>query len=365
MPCTLSLKESSESKASVLNAATKILNKVFPELSKAFKGGALDWVALKDPRFLKRAETKLSAVNVADEDVEDLKADLQALVSSIRKAREGGPEQEEKGMWEDFKKLKGDCTDKIKEIKESIAAEEKEAKDSIISNGGGAGGGGIAENYLKSQAEKLSAVQTYKDAIEAKLDDKQKAERQRRKELRETVQKLRRFESNVATQKQVLQTIQKALAQLDELKKMWSKVGSFFSDLQAVMDGMTAKQIDKFVSVSEKVQGKKQDSAEWKLSKFHRKRLVSAGQMASRSTVALQMLTETFCSISERHLKPMTEEFSSYLALSDKGEIAAAKAELDRKAEKANEEIAGIAETAAGDFATRMEKLSLTFQKEE
>ncbi len=349
--------------ASSLNAAKKIMEKVLPEVDKAFSGNALDWVKLKEGWLFTKAEQRLENINDPDEDLIDMKANVQELISKIKSAREGDPDLDEKALWIRFKALKGECGKKIKELTDLVEVEEKEAKEKILAAASSGVAGGLAQSYFKDQAEKLRVVQSYKAEMEEKLEEKRKLERTRRAELRVLVQNLKKFETNVSTQKQVLKTIQQALVQVDELMKMWSKIESFFSELQAVMEGVTSKHIEKFVTVGKTVLKNKEDSAQWQLSEGYRKRLVSAGQTAAKSAVVLQLLTEVFCNISDKHLKPMTEEFSTYLTLSSTSEIQRAKEELDRRADVANAEIAGIVEKASDDFVDRLvgyEFLALT-----
>ncbi len=241
---------------------------------------------------------------------------------------------------------------------------EQKLEEETLAVKGNAGGGddniAMAKDYLEKQSTKLDVIMKHKEAIAKSLELKTEQERKKKQALRELVSELAAFKEKEASQKQVVEIIHQALGQLDQLRAMWERVGDFFSEMGRVLDRIALAEVTKFVETGERVMDKKADSrGEWILSRAYRRQLASSGQAAARTTVMLQLMTEAFCNISERHLKPMTEEFSTYLALHGPRELEAARASLDRRAEEANGEIAGIVGSSRDIFLRRMRELGI------
>ena len=241
---------------------------------------------------------------------------------------------------------------------------EHRLEEETLAVKGNAGGGddniAMAKDYLEKQSTKLDVIRKHKEAIAKSLELKTEQERKKKQALRELVSELAAFKEKEASQKQVVEIIHQALGQLDQLRAMWERVGDFFSEMGRVLDRIALAEVTKFVETGERVLDKKADSrGEWILSRAYRRQLASSGQAAARTTVMLQLMTEAFCNISERHLKPMTEEFSTYLALHGPRELEAARASLDRRAEEANGEIACIVGSSRDTFLRRMRELGI------
>ena len=91
----------------------------------------------------------------------------------------------------------------------------------------------------------------------------------------------------------------------------------------------------------------------------YRRRLLQKARLAAETSVVLELMAGTFTYISEAHLKPLVDEFPSYLSLygeRDRGRIREQREKLDSRVKKAEADIQRRLEEARGTFVTRMEE---------
>ena len=338
--------------------ATKLHDRVCVELDQAFRDEdkGLDWMALKNKEFLGRAKIALDKSKVGDSVIlKKLQDDLRDLIRDIEGAREGDLDQEgERALWERHRRLKAASA----ELARAAAADNVNVNESGDGNSSSGaryllgGGESLLEGFLHQHGEVIRTRHDLLQATERQKEAASQLERKKRREFQETLHKLSSFREQEATEKQVLEVIFVALAQLDTLRKKWENLLEYFATINDLTQHMLDDALPNFVETTE-------FGREIGLTDLARGRLLECWREAGRTSVVLELLSSTFVRVAEQHLIPLVDRFSAYLALDgerNRVEIQIKKKELDHLAGRAEDDIRAVLEDAREEFGSRMDQ---------
>ncbi len=347
--------------------AKKINDRVLEKsvLGACFRDGDLDWVAIKEKK-LDEVLMELKHIKAEEAETVELMREIKSLTNRIGYSKDGADKAAENDMWKEYLRIKEKSATLARE---GVPRENGDggAGESSSSPVLGSKGPSLLEEYLRRQREIVQSWQALLEGSERAKEEAARLEREKRRELQKTLHELRNFEEKEASEKQVLGIIHRALEELDRLKRKWEQLLVYFTDMDALVQGIMGDALRNFtrITIAAKKQlesksgGRDEAAVAREVPEVYRRRLLQKARLAAETSVVLELMAGTFTYISEAHLKPLVDEFPSYLSLDgerDRGRIRKKRVELDSRVKKAEADIQRRVKEARGTFVTRMEE---------
>ena len=214
-------------------------------------------------------------------------------------------------------------------------------------------------NVSETMAKRLfTTMELRKEQLrqtEARAEELNKRKIEKSKELQRVLKEMSQLKESEMTTAQILDTIQKGLIALYELRQQWSTLFLFFQNMDNYINATLGPAMAKFVETSKMIEEIRNEETE-DLSLTTKDNLYKITKKIVVTSNVVKYLSGSYCQLSKDHLMPMINFFGSLIAQSDVGLLQFGKAKLLDMSIKAQEDISQIIEVGNAKFKTDLQK---------